>query len=94
MIRESLTTNTITLDRLLVFGFGSFFYGNDDANDIDVLVVFPDDSNDSLNQYREIRKELATLGDRLGHAFDVTALTRREFKANPLRDMHTLIKLF
>jgi predicted nucleotidyltransferase len=69
---------------------GSYFRGDEDYQDIDLVIVVDCTHSDLLATGREIRNAFARLGRRLGTTFDLTILTPREFVEKPLRDMGTL----
>ena len=76
-----------------VYGFGSFFRG-EDFNDIDLVFVVSGSGGTLLDTSRAIRKRMAVLSLRLGYKVDLLVLTDREMAEEPLRDMSSLRPFF
>jgi predicted nucleotidyltransferase len=76
-----------------VFGFGSFFR-DEPFNDIDLALVFTEDCDDPLQVYERLLARLKVAHSSLGVRFDVTPLTFKEFREQPLRDHALLVPLF
>jgi hypothetical protein len=80
-------------DKISIFGMGSFFRGEQNYDDID-LVIVPRFSSSNYAQFaRTLHEEFKALGDETGERFDLTILTENEFSRNPLRDMATLVPI-
>lgn len=76
-----------------VYGFGSFFRG-EDFNDIDLLFVISGSEERLLDTSRAIRHRMAALSKKLGCTIDPLVLTEREMAEEPLRDMSSLSPFF
>jgi predicted nucleotidyltransferase len=93
-IIEKIRTEIQSIQRELcevshVYGFGSFFRG-EDFDDIDVLFVVTGGEETLLNTSRAIRRKMAELSKALGYTIDTLVLTKREMAEKPLRDMSSL----
>ena len=79
---------------LAVYGFGSFFRGSNLYSDIDILVVCQDNSDDSLELYYYVLRNLRFKEVVIDVPIDITFLSLSEFKSQPLRDMAELVPLW
>jgi predicted nucleotidyltransferase len=93
MTREILCTLSTINDVASVWGFGSFFRGDEGAKDIDLLAVVKR-GNLNLEAIRTIRKQFNQVGNKFGLNVDLTILTCSEFAEKPLREMDELVLLF
>lgn len=93
MTREILGTLSTIDDVVSVWGFGSFFRGDERAKDIDLLAVVKR-GNLNLEAIRKIRKQFNKVGHKFGLNVDLTILTCSEFAEKPLREMDELVLLF
>lgn len=83
-IKTVIPTTLREVDELVaVFGFGSFFRG-ETFDDVDLAIVFSNESVDLVAAYYEVRHLLRTLERNYKVKFDVTPLTVAEFSEKPL----------
>ena len=75
-----------------MYGFGSFFRSID-AADCDLLLVVKSDCPNLGFLHAELSKLFYGLGKNLHIELDLTILTEREHKRNPLREHHKLIPI-
>lgn len=92
MIKEIQFIHTKNSNLLSVFGFGSFFRGNN-PKDCDLLLVVKDDSPNLGKLHADLSKAFFALGKKLEIDFDLTVLTEREHKAAPLREHDRLVPI-
>ena len=92
-IRREIQSIVSERNDVQCYGFGSFFAGSPYFNDIDTLLIIPDDDQilKTVEYYLDVFK---SLGLRLDVTFDLTMLTPVEFAGAPLRDMHTLHRIY
>lgn len=79
---------------LEVYGFGSFFRGSNSYSDIDLLVVCRDNSDDALELYYHVLRNLHFKEISTDVPIDITFLSLSEFESQPLRDMAELVPLW
>src|ERR1700741_3774335 len=75
-----------------VFGFGSYFRG-EPFNDIDLVLVFKEGSENTLETYELVLSRLKEVTARLGVRLHVTPFTANEFQQRPLREHALLVPL-
>lgn len=76
-----------------IYGFGSFFRSNV-FSDIDIVLVFTSDCEDTLGVFEAFLERVSLLGQYVNTRFDVTPLTTTEFMRKPLRESDSLVPIF
>lgn len=76
-----------------VYGFGSFFRG-EDFHDIDILFVVSGREETLLGTSHAIRHRMVALSKMLGYTIDLLVLTEKEIAEEPLRDVSSLSPFF
>jgi hypothetical protein len=76
-----------------MFGMGSFFRGDAEYEDVDLVLVIDFQSSDYVRVVRELHTKFEAIGGQIGERFDLTFLTPAEFALRPLRDMDTLVRV-
>ena len=91
-IRAAVWTRLGALDRVSsVWGFGSYFRG-ENYGDVDILVVVTGEADAGLlSTCSAIRTELLEMGQLIGTPVHPLILTESEFECQPLRDMNELV---
>jgi predicted nucleotidyltransferase len=83
-----------TIDNVVsVWGFGSFFRGDQLAKDIDLVAVVSQ-CDLGLDLIRLIRNRFDELAAKFHLKVDLTILTFSEFAERPLQEMEALVPLF
>jgi len=72
---------------------GSYFHQKK-YRDVDLVVVVECEPDRLISVANSIRESLLELREVVGVPIDITIFTSKEFRANPLRDMHTLVLLY
>jgi predicted nucleotidyltransferase len=93
MTTEILGTLSTIDDVVSVWGFGSFFRGEQRAKDIDLLAVVSQ-SDLELDLIRLIRNRFDEIATKFHLEVDLTILTTLEFAEGPLQEMEALVPLF
>jgi predicted nucleotidyltransferase len=80
-------------DVVSVWGFGSFFRGDQQAQDIDLVAVVSQ-SDLELDLIWLIRSRFDEIAAKFHLEVDLTILTSSEFAERPLQEMESLVPLF
>lgn len=94
MIKEIKYTLLAAKEPLDCYGFGSFFRGCNSFADIDLLIVSCAPYERLRFVYEDVRLLFEPFAANYRTPVDLLVMTQREFKEEPLRDMHELIFLF